>query len=352
MSSFPVITDTQSSHKIAWYRCPIEKDRLRDLTRRSDVLGLFQSLGHLILVGATGTAAYLLFSRGMWIQFAVILWVHGLFYSFIPGLATHELSHGTVFRTKVLNSVFFKLYCLIGWTNPYYYRASHTYHHMYTLHRDGDGEAVLPGNPSLRALRLLALFTVDVSTFVKIVHGTISLALTGKFAGIYKKDWSEAIFTGKNEGMKKKAILWARLMLLFHAVILAVSMVFRLWALPLIVTLGPFIANWWRYFIAATMHIGLRDNVPDWRKCARTISLDPVSRFLYWNMNFHIEHHMFAAVPCYRLKGLSRELAWDMPEKRTLLQAWKEMRYVYKRQRSEPSFQFDTSVPAQHGEKA
>ena len=27
-------------------------------------------------------------------------------------------------------------------------------------------------------------------------------------------------------------------------------------------------------------------------------------RFWYWHMNFHIEHHMYAAVPCYNLEKL------------------------------------------------
>ena len=39
---------------------------------------------------------------------------------------------------------------------------SHTYHHRYTLHPEGDREAVLPANVSLRFLLMLQLFTFNV----------------------------------------------------------------------------------------------------------------------------------------------------------------------------------------------
>ena len=29
----------------------------------------------------------------------------------------------------------------------------------------------------------------------------------------------------------------------------------------------------------------------------RTVYMNPISRFIYWNMNYHIEHHMYPLVP-------------------------------------------------------
>ena len=54
---------------------------------------------------------------------------------------------------------------------------------------------------------------------------------------------------------------------------------------------------------------------------------------------------MFAGVPCYNLKKLSRVIADDMPKPRTLVGAWREMRAVWKRQQTDSSYQFDTPVP-------
>jgi len=115
--------------------------------------------------------------------------------------------------------------------------------------------------------------------------------------------------------------------------------------LPLLVSLPVFTANALRYFVGLPMHCGLRDDVPDFRLCVRSITLDPISEFLYWHMNWHTEHHMFAAVPCYRLPRLHQMVAADMPTPRTLIGAWREMRETWRRQLADSSYQFDTPLP-------
>jgi hypothetical protein len=60
---------------------------------------------------------------------------------------------------------------------------------------------------------------------------------------------------------------------------------------------------------------------------------------------------MFAAVPCYNLKQLSRAVAGDMPRPRTLVGAWKEMRLTWKNQQGDPGFQFKTPLPGEKGGK-
>jgi fatty acid desaturase len=62
-------------------------------------------------------------------------------------------------------------------------------------------------------------------------------------------------------------------------------------------------------------------------------------------MNWHTEHHMFGAVPCYNLKGLSRTISSDMPEPRSLIGAWREMRQIWKKQQEDPAYQHDTPLP-------
>ena len=127
---------------------------------------------------------------------------------------------------------------------------------------------------------------------------------------------------------------------------IVVSIATGLWVLPFILTLPPFIATWGRYFVGLPQHCGLRDNVPDFRKNTRSMTLNPVAEFLYWNMNWHVEHHMYAGVPCYNLKQLAREIADDMPEPRTLTGAWREMLDTWRRQQQDPDYQFDTPLPA------
>tara|TARA_B100000586_G_scaffold261936_1_gene229662 strand:- start:993 stop:1265 length:273 start_codon:yes stop_codon:yes gene_type:complete len=62
-------------------------------------------------------------------------------------------------------------------------------------------------------------------------------------------------------------------------------------------------------------------------------------------MNWHLEHHMYAGVPCYNLKKLHKVLAKDMPKPRSLVGAWREMQEVWEQQKLDPNYEFDTPVP-------
>ena len=343
----------RKNFRISWYRCPIEREELKELTKRSDSRGLFQALGHLALVAGTAYLVFLFFYLRQWVGFGLSLFAHGTLLTFFPMAAVHELAHKTVFKKKWLNSVFLVIYSIPGWFNFFWYHISHTYHHLYTLHPRGDREVVLPKIPSLKFFYLLQLFTINVfGGFESVglfptIGGTVKLAFTGKFAGAIgvSGNWLEDIFTPDLDRERRKAVNFARFLLLFHAAVIAVSIIFKFWPLMMVVTFGTFIGNGLRYFIGMPMHTGLRDNVPDFRKCVRSITLNPFFSFLYWRMNWHTEHHMYAAVPCYKLKKLHKTVAADMPEPRSLLGAWKEMRAVWKKQQTDPSYQYDTPVP-------
>jgi len=336
------------SFKIQWYRCPIARSSLHDLMRASDVQGWMQALGHLALVGCTGALTYYFFDREMWIGFALALFVHGTFASFLV-YANHELGHGTVFKTKWQNALFLRIYSVLSWHNFHEYARSHTFHHIYALHRRADREVALPLHPSLAPLYLLQLYTLSVfgglesRGVLNMIGGTFKTAF-GSYAVFNTAGWLEALYADKPEA-RKRAVNWARIVVLFHLGLAAVSFALGLWLIPVLVSLAPAIANWLAYFVASPMHCGLRDDSPDFRLCVRTITLDPLSEFLYWHMNWHLEHHMFAAVPCYNLRKLHQTVALDMPKPRTLAGAWREMRKTWRRQQEDPNYQFDTPLP-------
>ncbi len=347
--TYPPLDEVRRTFKVKWYRCPVERETLRELTKRSDTQGLLQALGHLLLAACTGVLAFLFFEREMWVAFAIALFAHGTVSSHYI-FACHELGHGTVFRTKWLNAFFLRVFSVLAWWNHHEYAMSHTFHHVYTLHPRGDREVVLPKYPSLSPLYLLQLFTFNVTGgfesrgAINIYGGMITTAL-GRYALFSTPGWLEALYEGQPEA-RRRAVNWARFVIAVHVAVAAVSFAFGLWIVPVLFTLAPAIANWHRYFVGAPMHCGLRDNVPDFRKCVRTIKLDPLSEFLYWRMNWHLEHHMFAAVPCYNLAALHKAAAHDMPTPRTFLGAWREMRETWRRQQTDPSYQFDTPVPS------
>ena len=343
----------RKNFKVSWYRCPIEREDLQRLTKRSYVRGFFQALGHLALVAATGYLVFRFFFLQQWALFAASLFVHGTFLTFFPMSSVHELAHKTVFKKPWLNKVFLWIYSIPGWFNFYWYNVSHTYHHLYTLHPRGDREVLLPKTPSLNFLYLLQLFTVNIFGgfesvgMIPTIGGTIRLAVTGKFSSSIGVggSWLEDIFTPDLAEERKKAVNFARFLLLFHAAVITVSIVFKLWPLMMIVTFGTFVGNGLRYFIGVPMHTGLRTNVDDFRKCVRTIRLNPFFSFLYWRMNWHTEHHMYAAVPCYHLRELHYTVQDDMPKPRTLIGAWRELRETWKKQQEDPSYEYDTPVP-------
>jgi len=71
-----------------------------------------------------------------------------------------------------------------------------------------------------------------------------------------------------------------------------------------------------------------------------------VVRFVYWHMNFHTEHHMYAAVPCYRLARLHALIRHDLPPCADgLIAVWREIAAIQTRQTAEPDYQHHAPVP-------
>ncbi len=346
------LTSAIDTSRIHWYRCPIEPETLRELTERSDAKGWLQAGGHLAVAAGTGALAVYCFLAEMWLGFALALFAHGTVASNLH-YGCHELGHGTVFRTKRLNALFLRIYSVLAWWNHHEYGMSHTHHHLYTLHPRGDREVVLPFAPAWTPLYLLQLFTVNVTggMHTKGIRGHILAMFStacDRYGPFFRPEWMGSLYAGRPEA-RRSAVNWARVVILCHAGIAVASVASGYWIVAVVVSLGPVIANWHSYFVGGPMHCGLRDNVPDFRKCVRTITLDPISEFLYWHMNWHLEHHMFAAVPCYHLAKLHRAVAHDMPEPRTLAGAWREIREVWRRQEQDPGYQYDTPVPNRSG---
>ena len=142
-------------------------------------------------------------------------------------------------------------------------------------------------------------------------------------------------------------IRWSRVLLLGHAAVIAVGILSGLWMLPIVVTAGRYYGTWLHFLCNATQHIGLSDNVEDFRLCCRTIEINPVVRFLYWQMNYHTEHHMYAAIPFYNLRALHKAVRHDLPPTIFGLPAtWKHIASILKRQAKDPSYVFVPELPA------
>ena len=354
-TKYEPLADVRKELKVKWIRPKIDVTKLQQLNQRRDAPGWFQALGHLGLWILTGACVYYFWAHENWIAFLVALFCHGTIASFFVGTAPHELGHGTVFKTKNLNQVFLYIFSCLGWWDQFDYAASHTYHHRYTLHREGDRENLLPISPMVGPFFLVQLLTINLITRPGRTFGkggllsTIYHTVLGAFGRvgdtqIPHMEWASALHEDQPD-QHKNNIWWDRVLLLFHGTVILASFLSGYYVLVFIISFSPFIANCGAYALGMTQHCGLKENDNDFRKATRSVKLNPLAEFLYWHLNWHSEHHMFAGVPCYNLEKLYNEIADQMPEPRTLAGAWKEMRDTWARQQENPDYYFDTLVP-------
>ena len=93
-------------------------------------------------------------------------------------------------------------------------------------------------------------------------------------------------------------------------------------------------------------HAGLADNVLDHRLNSRTVYMNPISRYIYWNMNYHIEHHMFPMVPYHALPRLHALIKGDLPPPNTsIIDGYREIIYSLRQQRTNPAYYFRKELP-------
>ncbi len=61
-------------------------------------------------------------------------------------------------------------------------------------------------------------------------------------------------------------------------------------------------------------HVDMEEDQLDLRRSTRSFSTNGFSRFLYMNMNFHVEHHMYPTVPFHALSALNDAVKDQLPE--------------------------------------
>ncbi|WP_198954384.1 fatty acid desaturase, partial [Kineosporia sp. R_H_3] len=70
------------------------------------------------------------------------------------------------------------------------------------------------------------------------------------------------------------------------------------------------------------------------------------NRFLYWNMNYHVEHHMFPTVPYHRLPELHEEIKGDLaPIYPSIWAAYRELVPAVLRQLKDQTYYVRRELP-------
>lgn len=327
-----------SNRKIAWYRSPVERSLMTSLIQRNDLQAWILTIGTYGSLLITGAAAWYAWGRLPWYLVVLLFFLHGTLMAFQIN-ALHEYVHKTVFRSRKLNDFFLFLSGFLSWTSPVFFWASHQEHHKWTLHPPEDLEVTLPSPASVK--QWLTIGFLNPLGLWGILRQHIRFA-QGKTVG----DWETHLFPPGDQAAMQPLARWSRVHLLGHLLIIIIGIAFNLPQLPLLITFAPFYGGALQYLINNTQHSGLIDNVPDYRLSTRTLTLNPLLSFYYWRMEYHTEHHMFAAVPCYNLRRLHEAIRDDLAVRPGLIASLKEILAIQKRQAADPQYRFIADLPA------
>ena len=301
-----------------WHKCNVDKEILKELSKKSDLKGFQHVSVFFGLLIITGTLAYI-----TWGTWSSVFWflVYGNIYSFSNPL-WHETGHKTAFKSKFLNEIFYYISSFMSNFEPVRWRYTHFLHHGNTYSTDNpfDHEIEYDNNLKETPKRLLINITPFLGLLFFKKH--ISFEIIQHAFGIKTKVMQDSI----PESSQSKAIFNSRIYLLIWLSIILWAILATSW-LPILYFLLPqFYGKTLHKLVAFTQHAGLARNVKDHRLTSREIYLNPVLSFLYWKMEYHLTHHMFPTVPSYNLDKLHHHIKDQLPRTNEgLIDAYKEI---------------------------
>jgi fatty acid desaturase len=301
-----------------WYHTEIPRKDIKELMKRADQPAIRDTiiwLGSMALFAALAIWLW----PGWWA--ALPLAAYGVLYGSATDSRWHECGHGTAFKTMWMNNVVYHIACFMIMRNPTRWRWSHTRHHTDTVIVGLDPEIAVMRPPVAAKVALGFVGVLDVWDAMKMM-------VVNAFGHITAE---EKTFIPEMEW--PKVILVARIWFLVYAATIGLALYLGSW-LPILLVGTPRLYGAWHHVMTGLMqHGALADNVLDHRLNSRTVYLNPISRFIYWNMNYHIEHHMFPMVPYHALPRLHEMIKNDLPEPSPSIWAcYKEMLPIWARQ--------------------
>ncbi|MDT7632844.1 MAG: hypothetical protein QOI50_4774 [Pseudonocardiales bacterium] len=315
-----------------WFRSEIPRKRMKELMRRSDQPALRDTaiwLGLLALSGALGFVFW-----GGWLAVPCFL-VYGVLYGSAGDSRWHEAGHGTPFRTRWMSNVVYQLGSFMMMRDPTVFRWGHTRHHTDTLivGRDPEIQVMRPARLAKLLANLFGLYDVPVALVTMVRHGAGRLSA------------EEATFVPETERFRvyRTARIWLVIYLVAVGLSVATGSI-----LPLMYIGGPRIYGTFMHIVyGLTQHAGMGENVLDHRLNTRTVHMCRLNRFLYWNMNYHVEHHMFPMIPYHRLPELHEELKHDLaPAYPSIWAAYRELVPAVLHQLKDPTHYVRRELPA------
>ena len=299
LAEFARVAPAEAQASPRWYRTPIDKKTLKSLMQKRDAPAIRDTVLLYGLMAASASFAIMMMPHFG----SVFFWmIYGVLYASAGDSRWHECGHRTAFKTGWMNSVVYQISCFMIMRNPVTWKYSHARHHTDTIIAGRDFEIALMRPP--KALHVVLNFC-GIPDIIDAFR-RMFIHATGKLA----KD--EATFIPPEQA--QRAFLISRLWLVIYGVIIALSIMMQSFV-PLLLIGGPRLYGSWHFNMTGLLqHGGLDENVADFRLNTRTVYMNFVSRFIYLNMNYHLEHHMYPAVPYYNLPKLHALLKHDLPE--------------------------------------
>ena len=294
-----------------WYRTPVDRKVLKALMQRRDGPALRDTaiwLGVMAAAGAGGVWFW-----GTWWAVPFFL-VYGVLYSSAADSRWHECGHGTAFRTQWMNDAVYQIASFMMMRNPVVWRWSHSRHHTDTI--------IVGRDPEISGMRPPQLIIIGLNFLGLVAVPKSFAALARNAVGGLTPD--EADYVPESE--RPNAFFAARIhMAIYGAVFLAC--LWTMSVLPaMLIGLPRFYGIWLLMVMGLPQHLGLAEDVLDHRLNSRTVLMNPVLRFIYWNMNYHVEHHMYPLVPYHALPALHDAVKHDCPPPSpSLFHTWREI---------------------------
>jgi len=314
-----------------WYQCPVPRATMRKLLERRDGPAIRDTLLWFVLIGgfAYGTWAF----WGTW--WAVPFYLsYAVLYGSTSDSRWHESSHGTAFKTDWLNNALYEIASFMVMRESTIWRWSHTRHHSDTIIVGRDPEIAVPRPPDVPTI-ILGFFGMKgyPKYFKRIILHSFGRVTPDEKTFVPESEFPAVFFR-------------ARIYVLIYAAVIALAILTKS-ILPLMfVGLPNLFGSWLMVIYGLTQHAGLAENVLDHRLNCRTVYMNPLHRYLYWNMNYHVEHHMFPLVPYHALPQLHAVVKDDCPiPYPSLLSAWKEIIPSVLRQVKDPAWHVRRKIP-------
>ena len=301
-----------------WYHTDVPRKVMKDLMARKDGPAIRDTAlfyGLMILFAAIGVMLWpSWWSAPAWLAYGVL-------YGSGSDARWHECGHGTAFRTPWMNNVVYQIASFMLMRNSATWRWSHARHHSETYFVGRDPEIAVMRPPEMAKIFLNFFGIVDVIRFFPtLVHNALSGPTAAERTFVPESDWGKV-----------------RRVAQIHLAIYVATIALAFWTgsiLPLMIVGLPRLYGAWHHVMTGLLqHGGLADNVIDHRLNSRTVYMNPVSRFIYWNMNYHVEHHMFPMVPYHALPRLHDTIKADLPApNRSIAEGFAEMWPALRRQ--------------------